>query len=35
MRYIFVKLIVIPKFESSDFDFNIHIIDNNKMKFLL
>ena len=35
MWYIFVKHIVIPKFEPSDFDFNIHIIDSNTMNFLL
>ncbi len=35
MWYIFVKPIVISKFEPSDFDFSIHIIDNNTMKTLL
>ena len=35
MWYTFVKPIVIPKFEQSDFDISIHIIDNNTRNFLL
>ena len=35
MWYIFVKPIVIPKFESSDFNFCFHITYNYTMKFFL
>ena len=35
MQYNFVKPIVIPKFEPSDFDFYIHITDNHIIKFIL